>query len=391
VALGRKAACFIALLLGWAVSTQACSTPVFQYAMQRWAPDYYRAYVFHKGELDAESKKALEALRALAEDEDAPVNLGVGTFDVSGKLDREALAVYTNAAPKKLPRVVVAYPYASRIEGQMWDGPLSMRTVETLSRSRLCDEMAKHLIEGTATVWIFVECDNKKLNEAVFARLGDSLKEVTETVNEMLHDDEVPGPPVVTPDGQVVQVEPASFSYVTLRLSREDTTEEVLVASLLNSEPGLRELREPMMFPVFGRGRVLCAFVGKGINSTNILAASEFMGGPCSCQVKAMNPGFDLLVGAYWDDFVDHMGDVVEEAPPELTRVVSEEPAPATTPVLDAEITGRSESPGTADQMEKPESLGFVPTMVLVLAGLAVLVVVGTAMYSLRAGRMREE
>ncbi|MDE2714511.1 MAG: hypothetical protein OSB74_09135, partial [Verrucomicrobiota bacterium] len=77
--------------------------------------------------------------------------------------------------------------------------------------------------------------------------------------------------------------------------------------TLLNSEDDLKELQhEPMAFPVFGRGRALNALVGKGINADMIDEASAFLSGPCSCQVKRQNPGFDLLTSVNWDQLLEN-------------------------------------------------------------------------------------
>lgn len=47
------------------------------------------------------------------------------------------------------------------------------------------------------------------------------------------------------------------------------------------------------------------------------------MSGACSCEVKALNPGVDLLVAAPWDMVV--MNSFVEDTPlPELTGVMPE-------------------------------------------------------------------
>ena len=89
------------------------------------------------------------------------------------------------------------------------------------------------------------------------------------------------------------------FAMVTVQ--RDDPKEQFLLNMLLNSEPDLADLNEPMAFPVIGRGRVLYGLVGKGINAQTIAAASRFLVGPCSCQVKNQNPGFDLLLAKDWD------------------------------------------------------------------------------------------
>ena len=70
---------------------------------------------------------------------------------------------------------------------------------------------------------------------------------------------------------------------------------------LLGTEPDLHDLKEPMVFPLFGRGRALCALVGKGINKENLEEIGFFLAGPCSCTVKYQNPGVDMFFTVDWD------------------------------------------------------------------------------------------
>ena len=72
-----------------------------------------------------------------------------------------------------------------------------------------------------------------------------------------------------------------------------------------------------MGFSVFGRGRVLYALVGKGIMPETIDTACAFMVGPCSCQVKNQNPGFDLLLSHDWESVT--AGSMISDALPEET------------------------------------------------------------------------
>jgi hypothetical protein len=100
--------------------------------------------------------------------------------------------------------------------------------------------------------------------------------------------------------------------------------------SLLNSEPDLHEYSDqPLAFPVFGRGIVLYALVGKGISPETIKSASSFIVGPCSCQVKEQNPGFDLLLSHDWDGAVGKQlissasAQETTDAPPRLLTIPS--------------------------------------------------------------------
>jgi hypothetical protein len=58
-----------------------------------------------------------------------------------------------------------------------------------------------------------------------------------------------------------------------------------------------------MLFPVFGRGRVLYALVGGGIEPANIEKAARFLIEGCSCIVKRDNPGTGLLLDTDWSAF----------------------------------------------------------------------------------------
>ena len=83
-------------------------------------------------------------------------------------------------------------------------------------------------------------------------------------------------------------------------MSRTDPAEKLLVETLLSTEPDLRGRDEPMAFPVFGRGRVLYALVGAGVNAENVRHTLDFLVGGCSCTIKRENPGVDLLLTADW-------------------------------------------------------------------------------------------
>ena len=90
----------------------------------------------------------------------------------------------------------------------------------------------------------------------------------------------------------------------------------------MQSESDLLEhTDEPMVFPVFGRGRLLGCLFGEYITKKHIDEATFFLSGACSCEVKDLNPGVDLLMAAPWDYVV--MNSFIEDEPlPELTGVL---------------------------------------------------------------------
>ena len=59
---------------------------------------------------------------------------------------------------------------------------------------------------------------------------------------------------------------------------------------------------EPLLIPVFGRGRALEVIPARDLDEQLIENMTMFLSGACSCQVKSQNPGFDLLLTADWDN-----------------------------------------------------------------------------------------
>jgi len=83
---------------------------------------------------------------------------------------------------------------------------------------------------------------------------------------------------------------------------------------------------EPIAFPVFARSIALYALLGQGITPVTIERACRFLAGPCSCVVKAENPGTDLLVSANWEDAVIDEPLIKEIELPELTSITIPNP-----------------------------------------------------------------
>ena len=69
---------------------------------------------------------------------------------------------------------------------------------------------------------------------------------------------------------------------------------------LLTSEADLMKRKEPMAFPVFGRGRCLAALVGRGLNAKNVKSSCALLLAPCTCDVQADMEGFALLTASDW-------------------------------------------------------------------------------------------
>jgi hypothetical protein len=126
-----------------------------------------------------------------------------------------------------------------------------------------------------------------------------------------------PPPPSVTP------------KVVLLKVSRGDAQEAWLMRMLMRADDELDEVADqPMVFPVYGRARVLPPCIGKGITKDNLLDRTTglaFLAGPCSCEAKDGNPGTDLLTKVDWPSVAARMAQVYgdEESAGQLGDVTS--------------------------------------------------------------------
>lgn len=293
----------------------ACDVPVFRYALERWKPDLYHVFIFHRGKSDARTASLIEQLRGSAADPGAPLNLDVQSADLDKPLTAAAAQLWATQGNPELPRVVITFPSAGKHHGVAWAGPADPAAVEKVLRSPARREIASRLLNGDSIVWLFVNSGNKPHDDQTAARLTGILDQLQpKTQPEAPAPGEKPvGPPI---------------RYSLLRVNRDDPAERPLVDMLLLTEDGLREMPEPIVFPVFGQGRVLYAVVGRGINEQNVREAVGYLTGACSCEIKAQNPGNDMLLAADWSKVRDGFN-FSEDVPPPLTSLTDENTEPA--------------------------------------------------------------
>jgi len=132
---------------------------------------------------------------------------------------------------------------------------------------------------------------------------------------------------------------------------------------------------KPMLFPAFGKGRVLPPLIGAGISEENALADCGYLCGACSCQVKNQNPGMDILVKADWWTALEGSSVIAEKELPPLTGVedliaANNEPAKDNTEEYSGELEANASSSEVSEQesavTESPISNGLVVAVVLV-------------------------
>ena len=309
---------------------EACDTPVFQQALEAWAPDRFQVRVLHRGPLAVRDAALVETLRAGALDPSAPVNVDIGTVDVALATPEGEAGPAQSQPQGPLPRLVLRYPFRAAVGAPLWSSPLTEDSVRGLLDSPARREISGRIIRGDAIVFVLLGTGNAPVDRAAAGRLGQLLAEAKIAVEPL------------------VQVEDLKLAFSMVRVSRSDPAEQVLVHALLRSEPDLeRYADQPMVFPVFGRGRVLCALVGAGINAETVREVCAFLVGPCSCLVKAENPGFDLPMRADWEH-VPGVRALVQEDPLPLVSIPRPEAADSTSALRDGRADGSSPESASA-------------------------------------------
>ncbi|MEQ9071022.1 MAG: hypothetical protein RLO18_30080, partial [Gimesia chilikensis] len=124
-------------------------------------------------------------------------------------------------------------------------------------------------------VWVFLESGDAEQDKAALEQLKAELRRMEKTLKlpEIEQADIEQGLVSVAPESLKLK-----FSVETL--SRKEAAEDYFTRMLIATENDLHEFSdEPMALPVFGRGRVLYALIGKGINPGTIEQACRDLTG----------------------------------------------------------------------------------------------------------------
>ncbi|MCH9652230.1 MAG: hypothetical protein K0U86_19045 [Planctomycetes bacterium] len=292
----------------------ACSVPVFRYALERWPADKYSVVIYYRGKLNQEHQKIVAQFdkEGTIGQQSANVELRLIDLDSKPAPKSEDLELWKIQKTETLPLMVVRTPLPAPVPSGFWSGELSEENVAKMIDSPLRKNIAKQLINGQTAVWVFLESGNPEKDKSAFALLSKELKRMEKTLKlpEIEEADIEQGLVSVSPDS-------LKLKFSLEKCSREDSAEAGFTSMLLATENDLKEFTaEPMAFPVFGRGRVLYALIGKGINSDTIEQACRDLTGPCTCQVKDQNPGTDLLMAVNWEKLVTPTTQDEKELPP---------------------------------------------------------------------------
>ncbi len=320
---GRVVCLLGATLLVMGVA-QACDIPVYHYTIQMWQRDAYHVYCFYRGTEETAATSVNQYLGRSAQGIQGHANLIFTRVNVN-KLDSveytdQDRQIWMRHQSRPLPLYVILTPRWT----ELFVGSLELDAARALIDSPKRRQIAEQLWQGKHGLLLLLLGPNETENATA-----------QETVR-----------------GVLAEVEARDTEIGLVEVARDDAQEQWLVQQLLRLEDDLADLDSTMIFPVFGRGHVLEPYLGKGITKENLLEIVAFMGGPCSCEVKASSAGMDLLTNYDWQTQVANWPQPAEAPLPSLLFDIptgADTEAGASAPVPGADAEGQKKSP-RADQ-----------------------------------------
>jgi hypothetical protein len=278
--------------LALASVAHACDVPVFRYALERWHSDPFQLVVFHQGQMDGALEAELKKLEADPNPDSRKVtpNWQIVRIDTTKEVPKLWQAVWQPLQKQSLPVAALCAPEWRMGEEPLWSGALTTEVLHELAHSPKREEVAKLLLAGKAVIWLVIESGKEAKDQALMELLKTESETLTNTI---------PVPRNLVRDGINVLTDlPIEANFTIVFVRANDPQEQMLLRLLTNGEP----VTEPLVYPIFGRGRALAQFKGGNLNKGLLEETARFLCGACSCQVKAQNPGFDMLMTVRWED-----------------------------------------------------------------------------------------
>ncbi len=274
----KKITVFLFLFL--CVNIFACSVPVFRYALERWHPDPYAIQLNYNTPHTNKLSEILDTLR---------------TFDYDYSFIIEKIKT-----SEKSPEINLLYPKTSGLKTNVWEGPMTVNNIKKILDSPARREIARRILGGDSAVFLLLEGDNEKRNNEVAVSLMKNISIIEEEIKLPHEYADIPEEDLQIYDTNIV------FKLSMLRLSNTNSDDGILINMLIRILPdSIPKDSYPIVYPIFGRGRMLTAMFAKDITARNLQGICEYIAGECSCEIKVQNPGIDLLFSVDWDSLIE--------------------------------------------------------------------------------------
>ncbi|MBN2738838.1 MAG: hypothetical protein JXR70_17780 [Spirochaetales bacterium] len=271
----------------------SCDAPVFRYALERWLPSLYRVYLFHNKALDQETNKCAAWLEESSIEYSTTGNYHFETVNVTKEMNHEKKECLEQLKTADYPCLALYYPQSMAFMAALWQGKPSMKNARKIIHSPSRNEISKRILSGDGVIWLLIQSGNTDEDQQTEKMVSRKVAQFTEIINRKL-----------TFEFSAIskaKTRRTRFSLISIPRTPE---EEIFISILMHSEPGLKKFSNyPILFPVFGRGRILYALAGAGIAESSLEEATGYLTGICACELKSDNPGMDLLISADWEAY----------------------------------------------------------------------------------------
>ena len=306
----KSASVFWLFLFAWIASDSsrliACNIPVFRYALERWNPDSTKVLIFYDGSLQNDDEALVTRFEMETTARGGMTNAEVIRVNVSGAMgerERSCWNKIQNDAKAKFPYVAVQFSLSNNRVVTPWHGPLSESSLQLLRESPSRSELAKRFLTGHSVVWLLVKSNDDAKNRIAKEMLEAELRILEKKIK--LPDG------IGLPGSELYSEVPLLVKFSVLELDPKDPKEKLLVNLFQGFES--TQMDEPLLVPVFGKGRALEVLPASQVDAPLIGDLTMFLCGACSCQVKERNPGFDLWMSVDWNrELFGESGEVPE-------------------------------------------------------------------------------
>ena len=243
-------------------------------------------------------------------------NVDITIIDLDDKLPAKLSArllkewkVQGNVEQK--PWMSVRYRSADSKAVSALSGPCTVARLQNLVDSPARRAVLAHLSRGVCGVFVLVRSGDAKADKAAYDM---AIKEVAWLEKKLKL-------PVQSKEGPQLRYPlPLIVSFPIIVLDPTLPEEAAFKQLLLATEDGLDQVKGPILFAMFGRGRVLGSLSGDELNAEMLRNVAKFLGRECSCLLKELNPGVDMLMAAEWTAIFDQMYDRKEVSTPRSRR-----------------------------------------------------------------------
>lgn len=310
----KRSALFLSVLLGTCLVSlsiaHACKIPVFRYALERWPADNYSMVAIVNGEPSESVQAALRELEAI---DRRRVNVNVEVIDLAKLTEAELWSVEGLANTDDAPMLQVFYPENDAKQRQIcWTGDLTTCNIRRWQSSPVREQIVAELGSGASAVWVVIEGPDPSENNQFHSRLNQALAKAESQLS-------IPAGVIKRQDAaRVLQEDPSASMDDVLRCDiplqvkfatvvlRNDDPNELALQAMADGIAG--DARPPFAIPIFGRGRMIEPLSQSKFSEASVVSVCSYLFEECSCSVKSLNPGIDVMIAANWQQLLgDHV------------------------------------------------------------------------------------